>query len=162
MKVAIVGLADGRADPPFEDPNWEVWGFLFDPEYWWRFDRVFEMHDPAMFPDYAPENYIERFSDANGLVYHQDAYPLGEVVRTIGADYFVCSLSYALALAIHMRATSIDLIGFEALDEYADQRCNSEYLIGLARGRGIDVTWPQSASFLTYEHPDFPDRYGYM
>ena len=160
-KVAIVGLAPTEELLPFGDGEWETWGLLFDPENWCRFHRVFEMHLPEVWERFGISNYVDRMTDAPGIVYTQETYPLDDVTDAIGLDYYVCSVSYMLALAIYQRAPEIKLIGIEALD-YPEQRPNLEYLLGVAHGRGIKTEWSSAAAFGTYDHhPQYPVRYGY-
>lgn len=159
LKVAIVGLAgDCRDSVPWSDPAWELWGLPWDAEGWPRLHRTFEMHDDLT-PDAA---YSERLQSCARL-YTQANYPVAEVAQTTGG-VFESSVAYMLALAIHEGAEEIGIWGvtMEGNDEYAYQRPNCEYLIGLARGRGIKVFVHERSSLCKYgrKFPIYPERYG--
>lgn len=135
MGVAIVGMAE-REIPE----GYELWGMPWDAE-WTRFDVLFDMHDPAL----VPESHRKRLNDVFQPLYMQQvfypnvtAYPLREVVEAVG-DYFLCSIAYMLGLAIQRNINDIVLIGVSGAEDYSAQRPNIEYLIGLARGRGLKV-----------------------
>lgn len=78
-----------------------------------------------------------------------------------------------MALAIHEGAEEIGLWGVDMKDgeEYAYQRPNMEYLIGLAEGNGIGVFIHPDSSLCKfksdgikfYNHePAYVDRYGWL
>lgn len=67
--------------------------------------------------------------------------------------YFTSSLSYMLGMAILLGFEEILLVGFEMGNqtEYHYQRANAEYMIGFARGRGINVVVPDTSALLKGE-----------
>jgi hypothetical protein len=158
MKVCIVGLAESsRNQVPWGREGWEYWGLAEDPMRA-GFHRVFEMHDDDRVP-------VEKLRDC-ALVYMQracpevpqsDVFPFEAVSQTCAA-YWESSLAYAMSLAIHEGAEEIDVYGvdMDADEEYGYQKPNMEYLLGLARGRGIKVTLPASSPLLK-----FSGRFGY-
>ena len=91
-------------------------------------------------------NYEERLRDcpdlymAQKFLPHAKVYPFEEVAKTCG-DYWESSIAYAMSLAIHEGADEIGLWGVNMAgdDEYSYQKPNMEYLIGLAKGKGIKV-----------------------
>jgi hypothetical protein len=121
-------------------------------------------------------------------------YPVEKVVDVIGVDYFNSSISYLMGLAItEIKESRVkdryrleDKIGIWGVDmadvepipgdpsfisEFAYQRPNMEYLIGLARGRGIDVYIPEKSPLAKFHgegiplglmYPSYPQRYGYL
>ena len=156
LKVAVVGLAPSTYDDaPWMDDEWQKWGMPWDARGWPLMARHFEMHERRMMnadPFYTAD-YIERLGDCERLYLqapderfpHAIAYPLDEVAQTIGGAYWSSSIGYMLALAIHEGATEIGIWGVDAADEYQFQRQNIEYLIGLARGKGIKVHIPDAS-----------------
>lgn len=182
MKVAIVGLSPATHHlAPFGKPDWEVWGLPWDAE-WARFDRLFEMHDMRLLKgEYSKRksDYFDRLADCGVPLYMQDAYfsfstryPFDEVAKTTGY-YWNSSIAYAIALAIHEGAEEIGVYGVDmkADDEYGYQKPNMEYLIGLARGKGIKVHIPDDSPLCKfnpvgvrfYDHvPTYQDRYGWL
>jgi hypothetical protein len=177
MKVAIVGLSDSTHDQaPWSDPEWQIWGLPWDHK-WPYMDRLFEMHDLRLLVSEhskRPRDYFHRLSMAGVPVYMQGAYfdwateyPM-EIAR-----YYNSSIAYAMALAIHEGAEEIAIYGVDMDDEqeYAYQRPNMEYLIGLAEGKGIKVYIPPESSLCTFNHkgikfydhfPEYKDRYGWL
>ena len=69
-------------------------------------------------------------------------YPIQEVCESVGTAYFTSSPAYAIGLAIHEKVDEIKLFGINNSSsiEYFKQKACIEYLLGLARGRGIQVT----------------------
>ena len=69
-----------------------------------------------------------------------------------GTPYLESSIAYMMALAI---LEKVDRIGIWGVDlhcesEYVYQRPNLEYLIGLARGKGIKVFIPPQSALLSH------------
>jgi hypothetical protein len=127
-----------------------------------------------------PEDRVE---NNRGLI----EYPFERVIECIGADYFQSSVSYALSLAITEIADYEDArydaddpgqssheIGLWGIDVHADeewvyQRACIEYLVGLARGMGINVFIPESSALCKFQDQmikfgaievDYTQRYG--
>lgn len=184
LKIALVGLhPTTHALAPWDNPEWEKWGLPWDG-YWAQLDRCFEMHDLRLLM--GPHSrrrpgYFDQLKQCSGLymqeandrVPNAKAYPFDAVAKTIGAYYFQSSMAYAMALAIHEGAEEIGVFGcdMDTDGEYGYQRPNMEYLIGLARGRGIKVYIPGESPLCKfigsgirfYDHfPDYLDRYGWL
>lgn len=74
--------------------------------------------------------------------------PLDEMTAAFlpTAHYYTSSVAYMLALAMLMGFKEIELYGFDmgTDTEYHYQRANFEYWIGIAHGRGVKVTLPDS------------------
>lgn len=174
LKVAIVGLSQSsRHLAPWNNPEWELWGLSWDTERY-RMHRTFEMHVLPLLRQTKTAAYIDELQHCPRL-YMQDAYaevpgsiryPFKEVAQTTG-DYWCSSIGYALALAIHEEAEEIGIYGVDmrGAEEYGYQRPNVEYLIGLARGKGIKVHVPDVSPLCKFQSdPDFEyiGRYGYL
>lgn len=174
LKVAILGLSESsRREAPWGDPEWELWGLAWDAERH-RMHRTFEMHEMALiegFRSYYKPDYLQDLAlqvnlySADGAVKGSTVYPFDEVAKTIGAEYWCSSMAYMASLAIHEDAEEIGLFGIDMSDDgaYGYQKPNMEYLIGLARGRGITVHIPDSSPLCKYvDSPGFAylGRYG--
>jgi hypothetical protein len=89
------------------------------------------------------------------------AYPIAEITSRFGR-YFTSTASYMIASAIHAGASKIFLCGIDMrMDhEYVYQRPCLEYIVGVARGMGIQVLSPIRSSVLQsewlygYERPE--------
>jgi hypothetical protein len=176
LKVAIVGLATStHDDAPWADSSWEKWGLPWDDKGWPFMSRHFEMHDKRLLDGPHSKriaDYSERLKDCEEL-YTQENYPFDAVAKTIGQAYWNSSIAYAMALAIHEGATEIAIFGvdMDGTDEYAYQRPNMEYLIGIARGKGINVFIPHQSALCRFEpkgikfydyEPTYVNRYGWL
>jgi len=162
-----------EGDAPYEDPEWECWGLPWHKVRWAYFDRLFEMHDRALWesPQSNRENeYLEKLQDLWVPVYMQEkemdipqsvAYPFETLRGTFWRgfprwdqeDWYNSSLSYAMVMAIDEGADEIGLWGIDmssrhAEGEYRYQLPNMDYLIGRAEGAGIKVTIPQGPTEL--------------
>lgn len=165
------------------DKSWEKWGLPWDEGFWPYMSRHFEMHDIRLLSgehSNRKPGYFDRLKECEKL-YMQDEYqevpnairyPFDEVEKTTGR-YWNSSIAYALALAIHDGAEQIGIYGVDMKgdDEYGYQKPNMEYLIGLARGKGIKVHIPASSPLCKfqpdgirfYAHmPKYIDRYGWL
>jgi hypothetical protein len=137
-------------------------------------DRWFELHDMATITasaeDQAHLKWL-RAQPAGRPIYMQEAhadipasvrYPIEAMCARFGR-YFTSSIGYMLALAIAEGRdeahrvidpeAAYGWIGVYGIDlaadtEYADQRPNAEYFVGLARGLGITVVVADGAALL--------------
>jgi hypothetical protein len=185
LKVAIIGLSHTtHGAAPWDDPAWEKWGLPWDDIGWPKMSRHFEMHDMRLLESShskRKEGYWQRLQDCQRLYLQElsetlpDAriYPFDAVAESIGLPYWNSSIAYAMAMAICEGAEEIAIYGvdMDGTDEYAYQRPNMEYLIGLARGKGIKVYVPdesalckfQPSGIKFYDHlPTYTDRYGWL
>ena len=188
MQVAIVGLAPSTHDQaPFEDPDWEKWGFAQDDESYPYLDRVFEIHPLSFIREVKPLLERRLREEIDVPLYMQEAYPeipnaiaypVDDVISVVG-DYFNSSIAYMLGLSILLSwpcrpwEEQVDRIGIWGVDmdgddEFGYQRPNTEYLIGFARGMGIDVYVPEGSALLTFGveggskyTKNWTGRYGY-
>lgn len=188
-------------DAPYDDPEWELWGLPWDEGKYPYFDRLFEMHPLELLrkPEARrPPGYEDRLRGLDSTLYMQreyedipnaTAYPIDKVCNFLGVDYFNSSIAYLLALAIAEpsnwleRSNKIGIWGVDMADlepqpgdlsyvsEFAYQRPNMEYLIGYARGKGIEVYIPQESPLTKFHgegiplgemYPSYPTRYGYL
>jgi len=86
--------------------------------------------------------------------HHEDipnsvAFPI-ELFREVFGDYFTCTASYMIAMAIYEGYEEIHIYGVDmaADTEYASQRPSCEYFIGIAEGKGIKVVIPLDSDLL--------------
>lgn len=176
-KVAIIGFADSWKLAPWDDPTVEIWSLNEFHKYAPRWDRWFEQHDgetigitarnldegeqkrhlewlkaqPAGKPIYMQAEFC------NGQFPAAVEYPLKQMIDTFGR-YFTSTIGYMLALAIDEGYEWIGLYGVDLASdvEYPGQRPNTEYLVGIARGKGITVEIAKTSALLRSSH-----LYGY-
>ena len=168
-QVAIIGQGPGCDSYP---RDWETWGLSWAKNY--GLTRYFEIHD--VWRDchkkygndgkgYYDENPVDVLNDLpnvylpeedNGIP-RGERYPIEAVIAEVG-NYLECSISFMLALAILERVPTIGLYGVSGDDGYSSQRPNIEYLIGFARGVGINVHIGAGSCLLRSSFPG--GRYG--
>ena len=170
MRVAIIGGGDSRLDAPFEDRGIEIWGVNNCYRDLPRVDRWFEIHPVftdgqrwyrrglTEFRGISVDRYLQELDALNVPVYVQHpitlirrstAYPLQEILAAFHRKYFTSSVSYMIALALHLGAKEIYLYGINmATNEYHLQRPSAEYWIGRAEGLGVKVAIPETSSLL--------------
>lgn len=178
LRVGIVGFGETKAEAPYLDESWTLWGMngLWRvlprdvPEE--RFGAWFEIHT---------DEYLKWHSEASKIgdqqfewlrrrhpfpVFMQDVhpdypssvkYPLEALIAEFG-DYFTSSVAYGLALALIQNPAEIGLWGIDLVHgtEWADQRPCAEWWMGIAQGRKIPVTVPTGSALLKQRN-----RYGY-
>jgi hypothetical protein len=167
--IVLVGCGLGAKDAPYDDPDVEIWGMGRHWRWMPRCDRIFEMHDPDIWRSYLgvnPAVYAAQLREAGPSVVVRrripslpkaTVYPMVMVENLIGGPYFVSSASYMLALAIVREPELILLFGINVLEveEYVYQRPNLEYLLGLARGRGIKFKAHKESALCTMPLPAY-------
>jgi hypothetical protein len=168
--VYILGKADGWDDAPLAGKDFHVWGLnthimsrpfdiLFEPhdvEWWLRnYNEITWWHKQDMlYP-----RHIERVNEM-GLPYltlkeydfipSSYEYPVNQICNTFKVDYLTGGIDFMLAYAIYRGVESIDLYGVHTTrdDEYEYQKASLEFWIGVAIGRGIDITIHNSITLL--------------
>ncbi len=178
-KIAIVGSAQTTVGlTPWHDFSMEIWGLAWRAVP--RVTRLFDLH-PGNFDKESrsnvQDNYEERLASFSDVpVYlcnkHPDIpnsirYPIEDVLKFMGPEldpysdgqYFASSIAFMIALAMYERVDEIHLYGldFIADEEYGFQRPNVEYLVGVARGKGIKVFIPKGSAICEFSY-----IYGYQ
>jgi len=186
-RVAILALGNSalRFDPAGYDA---VYALPWDAENAPKATHLFEMHPLELLGAPATGiggsgrsvSYLETLrSHPIGTLFMQQAYPevpnahaypLFDVQKTLGRDYFGSSPAYMLGLAIHLRFERIEMYGVDLDDSiYDHQRPNLEWLIGFAQGQRTEVYVPPASRLMTFRQFDrlgsievrYPVRYGY-
>lgn len=145
MKVIIVGKGRGwdKAPPCGEGVVWGITQLNLKRDV----DLVIDMNDYSG-GRWGPRESLEAVQSRNRAKHCEvpyidlASYPYESVVKAFGTDYFSSTVAYAIALAIYMKATEIDLYGvtLEVASEYGDQKPCVDFWIGYAMGRGCKVT----------------------
>lgn len=154
MKLAIVGGSPSSALAPYGDSSFEIWALGNQADKRPRVDLLFEIHDNLS--EHPPE-YAQWLVDKNiPLIVsskfpitadHVEVYPEAATVDLIGSVYLTSSPAYMLAYALLKGYTDIHFYGVDmAVDdhEYFKQRPCFEAWCGIARGRGVKLTFPDN------------------
>lgn len=170
--VAIIGRCwSTRSDAPWDSKTWELWTLGWDPVPVTH--RLFETHQNFRMYQGSKEDgewnvgglkiagvpvYMLEKHDDIPLSVKIDQAAISKLVgnTTHGTPYIESSIGWMMAQAM-LELEPGDRIGIWGVDlhcesEYAYQRPNLEYLIGLARGRGINVFIPPQSALLTHGH----------
>lgn len=169
-KVAIVGFAKPHRDQaPFHDPSFEIWGlnnaYIFMPPRPHADGRIaerwFEVHSEDLYgwDLRRPGRHVDWLRNFPGPLYllearedmpHSISYPIEDIARRFGA-YLTSSPAYMLALAMAEGFKEIHIYGIDLStdSEYAHQRPNLEFLIGLALGKGHQIVLPPNCQLMT-------------
>ncbi len=160
MKIAILGTSPGSLkDAPLEDPGVQCWtGASFYKCYEKLspcIDLWFELHpDIERLRDgwlgWAVENQPTCYlQEAHHELEHSTRFPI-EAITTKFGRYFTSTASFMVATAIDAGATEISIHGVDMLtsSEYVRQRPCFEYMVGVARGAGIEVQMPEGSPML--------------
>lgn len=173
-KVAIVGFAESWKLAPFDDPTVEIWGLNELHKYVPRWDRWHEHHDGETLgvtkrdlTEGEQKRHLEWLSRDHGPnrpIYMQPQFcdgrfpnavrwPLEERIQVFGR-YFTSSIGMMIADAIVDGYGWIGLYGIDLASdvEYQQQRANSEYLIGIARGLGRTVVLAPTSAICKAGH----------
>lgn len=161
--VALVGFAASSREMVHQSSADEIWSVNWAWQYNLpRIDRLFDMHPrwhlthpgDMMTEHWAwlkrehtfPIYMIEPFPEIPNCV----LYPVDEVVANVGRKYFTSSVAYMLGLALLEGFERIELYGIDMATstEYAYQKAGTEYLVGVAEGRGVEVYVPEQSKLL--------------
>lgn len=124
--------------------------------------EAFEAHALENIAQHAPA-HLERLADIAEVMPLHTMWP-SPYKHTPPRNPIESSIAYMLDVAISRKPEAIGLYGVSMAgdEEYAYQRPNVAYLVGLARGRGIKVTiHPDSKLFASqwpegiYGHPKY-------
>jgi len=142
-------------------------------------DRIFHMDDvrvqeirAAAHPQSNIAAMLEWLRTHPGPVYtsvpHTDypglvAYPLQEVINSVGYAYFNSTAAYAVAFAIASGVQKISLFGIDFTYPNSHQaekgRANVEFLLGIAAARDIEIGLPSKTTLMDAIEGD--TLYGY-
>ncbi len=170
LKVALIGTApSSRMLAPFNDPSWKIWAC--SPGNMGALPRVdlwFELHGNMYWPECQSYGipYIKWLKEQTFPLYMQNqnfveramTFPMIQMVREFGQDFFTSSFAWMLAFAISQKATEIGLYGIDmaSRDEYIIQRQGFYFFRHIATQRGIKVSAPKESDIM-----QSPGLYGY-
>lgn len=182
-KVAIVGTSEStRGQAPYGNEEWDIWALGVDHSFD-RADLLFEMHTWDSIDGYpigdghdkeTIAGYLNFLDVPVYMIEHNPeipkslAYPFEEAAKAIhmplrdgDGGYFESSIGYMLALCVLWKVPHVGLWGVDLATggEYAYQRPNAEYLIGLLRGMGSKVYVPKESAILSSKYTKPPYRY---
>ncbi len=166
-KIAVIGTTPHRADAPYDDPGWEIWGVgRWHPDGR-RWDRWFEVHDlVTLTSDY--DDPLEYLAESGKSIYVREptpkipngvVYPRETIVEKFGGTYFLTStIAWMMALALHEGVTHLGLWGVDmaTAGEYATQKPGCKHFIAVARLVGVNVVVSKRSDLLR-EPPPYPD-----
>jgi hypothetical protein len=159
-KVAIVGFAPSTRDKaPYNNPEWEIWVLneyktILPNGGASNITKHFELHHRSTVLDSKRnKDYIDDLRSSTVPIYmtekHDDIpmsveYPLQDIIKALGTDYFTNSISYMIAMAVYEGVEELAIYGVDMAqeEEYAKERPSVEYFVGYARARGIPVFIP--------------------
>lgn len=162
-KIALIGYAPNVRMAPWNDKTYEIWGLNDQPWTMPRIDVLFELHKPEVIKE---EGHWDRLKELSIPIFMQDKYdeipssikyPLDVVAkcfRVSGTDrpYLTCSASEMLAVALLStpQPARIDVFGIDMAQdtEFGHQRPSAEFWLGIAFGRGIELSVQYSSDLL--------------
>jgi len=166
-KIGIVGFTASRADAPWDDDSWSLYGCnnLHKFVGWEKCVGWFDLHSLATVREDA--EHVEWLVEGKLPVLMWDPqpewpnsfeYPRRDVFATFegwrGGRYFTNSISWMTAWAImHLLDQPNAELGVWGVDmaqgtEYAAQRPSCEYWLGVAEALGIRLSIPQTSDLL--------------
>lgn len=162
-KIAIIGTTASMLDAPYDDKSWEIWGLNGAYTQIPRFDSWFDVHDLKVIKQVHRPEYIDFLTRCGDKLYLNKKYeefpeakvfPYQEILAHFNRKYVTNTIAWLTALAIMEEPEEIGVWGVNmATDtEYMHQRPCCEYFFGIAEGRGIKITVPDSSELLKGSH----------
>lgn len=135
-KLAILGKLETKFNAPFNDPDYDIWGFNYHSQMPPRYDLWFDLHNNS-------PNPIATITRKN--------FPFSDVTNLLGGNYVNNSASYLIAYAILKGYKEIELYGMR-FQSTAEKRkleyFNVRELIFFAKGRGVKISAPYDSVML--------------
>lgn len=159
-KIALIGTAGTWVFAPFHDPSWEIWAHSSAIGICPRIDRIFDLHPKSVWqkkkswmkdyqaflracpvPIYMQQHYKE--------IPQSIRYPKERVLSEF-RRYFSSQAAWMIALALTEGVTHLGFYGVHyAVDsERRTQRGGCEYWMGVAEGRGVQLSIPAGCPLL--------------
>jgi hypothetical protein len=139
MRVNIVGKGRSWEDAPALGETWGITQLHRRRPV----SRIIDMNDYSIDKGIpGVSECLKELALAKRIPYVDlDNYPLEDVIRFCGTDYFSNTVDYAIALAIYEGYTEIHLYGvnMELGGEYFFERPGVDFWCGYALGKGIKV-----------------------
>lgn len=171
-RIGIVGAAPSAVNAPWGDPGWDLWGMNANhlrPQHMehvqaGHYAAWFDLHQPDLIVDkpahvaWLQEDHgfpVWMMPDVPALlgvkVPNLRVYPRQEMRRRY-VDYYTSTPAWLLAMAIaqvsDMDGAEIGVWGVDATEAYAQQRPSLEHFLGVAHGKGVKVTIPDTSELL--------------
>jgi hypothetical protein len=155
-KIALIGTAPTIHFAPWEDRSWTIWAHASAGKQCRRVDRYFDLHPEHCYTERRKngfQNYYGWLQKQTTPVYMQETvaaipasvrYPFERIRAEF--PYPVGSIGgWMVLLALTEGVTHLGLFGvhYQHETEYAEQRTNFEFLVGLAAGRGVQLVIPR-------------------
>ncbi len=169
MEVALIGKSPGRELAPEHGGSVTTWGVNDIVRHrqvgvcFWMDRRILadtnqdRVVTASVNKTNTPMYSVQKWEDIPTSI----AYPIDNVTKFFGVDYFADSCCYMLALAIYQGFSHIKMYGWTYAwgSVYVVQRPCVEYWLGVAMGRGVKVSifGEHSALFQTHRK----DRYSF-
>jgi len=162
-KIALIGYAPNVRFAPWGDTSYEIWGLNDQIVTMPRIDVLFEIHSPEVIKAEGHWDRLKTLTIPVFMQQHYDeiptsvAYPLDLVQKryTIqGCDraFLTCSASLMLAVALESTPvpSRIDVFGIDMAQdsEFSHQRPSCEFFLGVAHGKGIQLSLQNSSDLL--------------
>lgn len=168
-KIAIVGTCpSSRMLACGLPPDWRVWVCSPGNDDYPRIDLWFELHGDLDFPceggrwtryiDWVNAAPFSVMAQRQDLFPNSEPFPILDLIREFGPNWFTSQPAMMLAYAIHIGAAEVALFGLDmaAKSEYHHQKPAILHLTEQAGRRGIRVTAPMESDVLAS-----PPIYGY-
>ena len=149
--------------------GWEYWSLMANFGYD-RLpivpDRWFELHTIKHLKQVCvTDEALKEASELNNLwmmdpIGKASRFPREEVLK-IGCNYFTSSIAWLIGFAILEKPHTIGLYGVDLIlkKEYEKERPCIEYLIGLAQGKGINISIAEGSPL--FKAPLYCDPFAY-
>lgn len=154
-QLNIIGKGDGWDKAPLDGISWGATQLILRRDV----NRVVDMNDYSNNRWGETEKLeadISRLrASAMGIPYTDlTNYPLKEIVKKFGTDYFTNTIDFMIALAIYEGFTEIDFYGVNMAhkSEYEYQIPGVSFWCGIAMGRGVKIKFHGNSMIMKSEN----------
>lgn len=170
-KIGLLGSHQATLESaPWDDPTWELWGHASSRHMYARpADLYFDLHRKECWTRKGKgSGYVKWLGRNTVPIYMQRQYPevpasveypLRRILAEWPQRFMTSHVCFMAALALSEGATHIGLFGcnYGADTEYETQRGGTQFWLGIAAGRGVQLVLPEGSTILA----DPPALYGY-
>jgi hypothetical protein len=140
--VNLIGRGSGWVDAPKDEYSWGITLTNLNRDVDLVIDmNVYEDNRWGVFEKERARESIQLAKDKGIPYIDLKTYPIDEIIKYFGVDYFTNTVDYAIALAIYKGFKEIGIYGVSMIggSEYAYQKPGVEFWIGQALGRGVKI-----------------------
>ena len=149
-EVTLLAMGPSRVECPHDT---ELWATMYMYQYDYHIDKLFCTHNWNEYNVAEVKAAQKRlgFKLIASTMHPEldiELIPIEDILREFGTRYYVDMVGIMLAYAVFLRYDRIKIYGCDCMTNtfYANEKAPTEFWVGVARGRGIEVQIASSSA----------------